>query len=484
MRKMLFALLIMAGSANAALHNVSIANFAFSPAQLTVQQGDTVRWTNQDSYPHTATSDSGVWDSGNLNNGDSYSFIFTSGGSYPYSCLYHSSMTGLIDVESAGQAEWRELDTPTNLPLKDVFFVDDMTGWAGGDQGIIRTIDGGESWNLYNTTDDVEALHFINNMEGWACGNDGMILHSTNGGVSWTPQPSGVGEKLRDIRMADNMNGWTVGRDGILRRTTNGGVSWSHQPTHAFDDLRGIFVYDASTAWVVGSDGVILHTTDAGANWDPQPSGTAQELEGVHFIDNLTGWACGDVGIIVKTTNGGFSWQTQNSGTNTILNDIFFVHAMTGWAVGEGGTVLSSTDGGVSWETTDSGIFSILHGAHFLHADLGYAAGSNGSVFKYSIQTGIDDLESSLPGQFALKSNYPNPFNASTSIEFEVNSESNVRLETYDITGRLVAVLYDGTAAPGTHLVTWDASRQSSGVYFYRLRTASGTETRRMTLLK
>ncbi|MEE9554345.1 MAG: YCF48-related protein [candidate division Zixibacteria bacterium] len=487
MKKALMLIFLMVGTSNAALYDVAIVNFTFSPAELSIQPGDTVRWTNQDSAPHTATSNSDVWDSGNMNNGAVYSYVFSAEGSYPYLCLYHSNMTGVIIVGNpgGGDSDWIEIPTPTVLPLNDVYFLDELTGWAGGDQGILRTINGGDTWSLYATGDDVEAVYFIDSMEGWASGNDGMIIHSTDGGVSWSFQPSGVGEKIRDIRMADNMNGWAVGRDGILRHTSDGGASWNHQANPAVDDLRGIAIFDPSTAWIVGSDGVILHTANSGASWNLQPSGTAQELEGVHFIDSQNGWACGDFGVIVKTVNGGASWQILNSGTNAILNDIFFVTAEIGWVVGAAGAILFTNDGGVTWEQVQTDIFATLNAVQFLNADLGFAAGSDGSVYQYSLQTGIgDDLESALPGEFALKGNYPNPFNASTTIRFELERETKVSLEIYDITGRLVDILYNGIALPGSNSVTWHAAEQSSGVYFYRLRTDSGIETRRMTLLK
>ncbi len=487
MKKLFLALFLLSGTSQAALYDVAIVNFTFSPAELNIQQGDTVRWTNQDSSPHTSTSNSGVWNSGNMNNGDVYSFVFSLEGSYPYLCLYHSNMTGVVIVGTPGEgdSDWVELQTPTVLPLNDVYFIDEQTGWAGGDQGMLRTIDGGETWSLYATGDDVEAVHFIDSMEGWACGNDGMIIHSTDGGVSWTFQSSGVGEKIRDIRMADNMNGWAVGRDGILRHTSNGGNSWNHQANPAIDDLRGIAIMDPSNAWIVGSDGVILHTTNSGSTWNLQPSGTAQELEGVYFIDSQNGWACGEFGVIVKTVNGGSSWQILNSGTDAILNDIFFVTSEIGWVVGAAGAILYTSDGGVTWEQAQTEIFATLNAVQFINADLGFAAGSDGSVYKYSLRTDIgDDLESSLPVIFSLKGNYPNPFNAATTIRFELERETMVSLEIYDITGRLVDILYDGIALPGSNSVTWDADTQSSGVYFYRLKTDFGIETRRMTLLK
>ncbi len=79
--------------------SVTIKDFAFTPATLTVPAGTTVTWTNDDAVPHTATASDGSFDSGNLNPGQSYSFTFSTPGSYPYVCQYHAGMTGTIVVQ-------------------------------------------------------------------------------------------------------------------------------------------------------------------------------------------------------------------------------------------------------------------------------------------------------------------------------------------------------------------------------------------------
>ena len=84
--------------AEAATIDVDIVNFAFDPTPLTVCTGDTVRWTNLDSAPHTSTSDTAVWDSGTLTTGQDYSFTFTSSGTYAYHCSIHPSMTASVEV--------------------------------------------------------------------------------------------------------------------------------------------------------------------------------------------------------------------------------------------------------------------------------------------------------------------------------------------------------------------------------------------------
>lgn len=75
---------------------ITIQNFAFSPASLTINKGDTVVWTNNDSAPHNVVG--GVLASPTLNNGGSYSYKFTNSGTVNYKCTFHPSMTGVITV--------------------------------------------------------------------------------------------------------------------------------------------------------------------------------------------------------------------------------------------------------------------------------------------------------------------------------------------------------------------------------------------------
>ena len=78
-------------------HQVTIENFAFSSKEITIKVGDTVTWTQQDAVIHTTTGD--IWDSGDLNQGQTYSKTFDRAGTYDYHCNYHSTMQGKIIVE-------------------------------------------------------------------------------------------------------------------------------------------------------------------------------------------------------------------------------------------------------------------------------------------------------------------------------------------------------------------------------------------------
>jgi glutamyl endopeptidase len=95
----------------------------------------------------------------------------------------------------------------------------------------------------------------------------------------------------------------------------------------------------------------------------------------------------------------------------------------------------------------------------------------------------------SLPAETSIIYNYPNPFNATTTISYDLPSAGDVNLEIYNLAGQKVATLVDGYMDSGQHTVNWNASlagqaSYSSGVYFYRLTTGGEVFTKRMTLLK
>lgn len=83
---------------HATTHTVAIRNFAFEPANLTINAGDTVQFVNEDNAPHTATADSGAFDTGNLRGGQSASLQFPSAATFSYFCAVHPRMKGSITV--------------------------------------------------------------------------------------------------------------------------------------------------------------------------------------------------------------------------------------------------------------------------------------------------------------------------------------------------------------------------------------------------
>ena len=104
---LLLASLVAVGSATSVAADVAVTidNFRFTPPEITVPAGTTIRWTNQDGPTHTVTSDTaGTFDSGNLATNASFSFTFSTPGTFPYHCAIHPTMLGKVIVTAAASS--------------------------------------------------------------------------------------------------------------------------------------------------------------------------------------------------------------------------------------------------------------------------------------------------------------------------------------------------------------------------------------------
>lgn len=104
--------------------------------------------------------------------------------------------------------------------------------------------------------------------------------------------------------------------------------------------------------------------------------------------------------------------------------------------------------------------------------------------FTYPSEPPLSVGDEAQPKSFVLSQNRPNPFNPMTAIEYTIPSGGHARLEVYNSAGQLVDVLVDGYRPAGSHMALFNTSGRASGVYYYRFRFGSFTETRKMTLLK
>jgi hypothetical protein len=102
-----------------------------------------------------------------------------------------------------------------------------------------------------------------------------------------------------------------------------------------------------------------------------------------------------------------------------------------------------------------------------------------------STTTGIDGENSKrIPDEIGLGSVYPNPFNDQAEINYFINEPAQIKLEAFDLKGRLVAVLAQGYYIPGEYSANFNGSGLSSGVYFVRLNSGNLIRTKKMVLLK
>lgn len=109
--------------------------------------------------------------------------------------------------------------------------------------------------------------------------------------------------------------------------------------------------------------------------------------------------------------------------------------------------------------------------------------------FRYRVGNDIEMLVSNednevIPSGIVLKQNFPNPFNPSTTVRFNLPESAHIQLSVFDMTGRLVQTLANGTYASGEHSVIFDAQNLPSGTYLYRLQSANYSMTKKLTLTK
>jgi hypothetical protein len=145
----------------------------------------------------------------------------------------------------------------------------------------------------------------------------------------------------------------------------------------------------------------------------------------------------------------------------------------------------------VPWAEPDSlenHVFAVVDRANTI-PELNEA--NNRDLRQFGPVTAIEEALSApvMPATLALHRAHPNPFNARTTVRFDLPRAGPTELAIYDATGRRIRSLVDETLPPGFHSVEWDATDQrghrvASGVYFYRLLAEGEVLTRKLVLLK
>ena len=140
-------------------------------------------------------------------------------------------------------------------------------------------------------------------------------------------------------------------------------------------------------------------------------------------------------------------------------------------------------------DDNDNGVGERIHTTNWwfspLNNDYQATAGwGDGKLGPMIPSVGVATQSGQVARSFELAQNYPNPFNPSTEISFTLAKSAKVRLAVYNLLGKEVAVLVNGTMSAGYHPVTFNAKNLSSGVYFYKLEAGSTVLAKKMMLLK
>jgi plastocyanin len=90
--------LCLTAAASSKTHTIVIENMTFNPPAASVAMGDRIVWVNKDLFPHTVTADGKAFDSGSIGPNASWTFVVPKSGSYPYACVFHPTMKGMVVV--------------------------------------------------------------------------------------------------------------------------------------------------------------------------------------------------------------------------------------------------------------------------------------------------------------------------------------------------------------------------------------------------
>lgn len=315
------------------------------------------------------------------------------------------------------------------------------------------------------------------------------VFKSTNDGRDWVMNKTGLDPfPVLSVIGIDEATLLTAQGDWIttkVYRSADSGFSWTASSTGLPDTLQIKKLVrnpvNGTIVAITGDKGV-FRSTNNGTAWSAATSPN-QNVTSVYFTKNGTLFAGFITAGLMKSTDDGTTWTNTSTGLNSPVIQSIVENQDGQLFCTTPSTVYRSSNSGTTWESIQYNLplsITLLlavdsKGYLYVSGDLG--------VFKSMAPTGIGS-ESDIPATYTLNQNFPNPFNPTTSISFTLSARQHIEVSVYDLLGRKVATLFQGIADAGTHQVDFDAGGLSSGVYFYELRSKSGTLRNKMVLIR
>jgi photosystem II stability/assembly factor-like uncharacterized protein len=417
---------------------------------------------------------------------------------------------GVVRHTTDGGASWQTVYLGTSTEKYHVDFVNSVFGCIVGFDGeIFTTTDGGDNWveQSSNTFSNFYGLSFADTLYGVASGS-GIISRTTDGGITWINQSGNVEDSWRNVIATKT---GTVSPDEqviICAHFDNTSEQPENSAPGADDNGSGTTaVIEAARLFASGS----FEKTIKFCLW----TGEEQGLVGSE-VYAAEAYAAGDdiIGVynfdMIGYDGNGDGVIELHCGTmnpSIALGDLF-ITVLNDYNISLNPTQLTygstdRSDHASFWDFNYPAILGIEDFSSdfnpYYHTTWDIIANFDTSYFTDYVKAAIGatatlatpdstmtsiDEPGAMPAQFALHGNYPNPFNAATTISFTLASGSDVSLAVYDVLGRKVAQLYDGQLNTGSHRITWNADDMSSGIYFYRISVGGRENVGRMTLLK
>ncbi|NUN70014.1 MAG: T9SS type A sorting domain-containing protein [Bacteroidetes bacterium] len=247
--------------------------------------------------------------------------------------------------------------------------------------------------------------------------------------------------------------------------------------------LKGLAIYNDSMAYMGTFSGGIYSVN--------MNTGAAVQL-GTNGITQPVG------GLALSPVNGNLYMSLRRTGTGGTQDNIFRVDRVTGKStlvgksnVGIGIMDLLFDKNGKLYGISGTGsavnkllVIDTASGAASVIGDIGKSDMQAIALDPDAVAGIAQQIAGMVPTEYLLEQNYPNPFNPTTTIRFNVPNVSTVMLTVYDVVGREVARLAEGVHEAGIYAVQFDASRLSSGVYYYKMTAGNYTSIKKMMILK
>lgn len=390
---------------------------------------------------------------------------------------------------------WYAIESGTSANLYSVDFFDGGTGIVVGASGtVLKTTDGGGSWDLINTgySNDFNAVRLIDSDRAIIGGDGGLILHSADGGTTWeVVQQSGQDYDIYGLDI-DRVSGHGIagGSGNTLIWTNNFGLSWTYIEGGYMSSYYCACMANADFGAVAGSNSIfqplIGYTMDGGQSFTGQSfyptfGGTGYEgnARDCYFFDSENGFFVGALwdgqGFLTKEIN----WGTQFWDAIAFDHPIYavsFLNQDKGVVAGGDNNIpliAETNDGGYTWENAEVlGNGRTMNDVVLLEYT-GYAVGQNGEILQRDVMPSITEENST--GNITIR---PNPALDFATIHISLQSSQTVEIVLYDLAGRALQNIFSGTLPTAFTSIEMNVDNLPAGMYYFKLqgRDFSGTE--------
>lgn len=348
--------------------------------------------------------------------------------------------------------------------------------------GLYESDDHGATWTDLNPLNYNASFFCLDTLQ-----NGNLICSGTNGLFTCNLQAANQAYRWTHPMFADYAYSQFVSRRGVayvgssnayILVSRDNGYTWV-QSTNGLQGSYFLGLGESSTGRVFASalQSGTFYTDDNGISWEPSSGPPSAAYDFTYKGDTV--FASTSYGVFSSTDNG-ITWQFASSLRGRIRRLLVAPNGDLLAGVYPGG-VFRSTDDGRSWDTLTNGLANLnVLDLTFDVADRLYAATDSGIYYTDTFASKPDAGVIS----FSLEQNFPNPFNFSTVIRFDLPSSGLVSLNVYNLVGQRVATLFSKNFQNGHHQYEWIPSSLSSGVYFLRFEGNGFGKTIKTVLLK